>query len=197
MSVIFHARYLLLLAFAKVKPFSFIKSIDVWSTKCRQIINRYGANVSPCITYMTMSKKSVSSSSEQTFTFVFLYSIILAVMVSLGPGGNISQSSSCMDIYHPSQKPSKLDKQEMWDTAVKVRTNSSVMYSCGPPHMDEQGYGNQLEPIYNSSVLSCSMEDLLRVMDDRDEWQESVREIHASSTPWWWWYTYAYIYMIK
>ena len=27
------------------------------------------------------------------------------------------------------------------------------MYSCGPLHMDEQELGDQLEPIYNSSVL--------------------------------------------
>ena len=30
----------------------------------------------------------------------------------------------------------------------------------------------------------------LEAMDDRDEWQERVREIHASSmTSWWWWVT--------
>ena len=28
----------------------------------------------------------------------------------------------------------------------------------------------------------CSIEDLPEVMDDRDEWQEKVREIHADST---------------
>ena len=33
----------------------------------------------------------------------------------------------------------------------------------------------------------CSMEDLPRAMDDRDEWWERVREICASGTPWWWW----------
>ena len=44
----------------------------------RLIINRYGANVSPCWTPTTMSKLSVSQSSEWTFTFVYLYSIIIA-----------------------------------------------------------------------------------------------------------------------
>ena len=34
----------------------------------------------------------------------------------------------------------------------------------------------------------CCMEDLLRVIDYRDEWQERVREICARDTPWWWWW---------
>ena len=33
-----------------------------------------------------------------------------------------------------------------------------------------------------------SLEDLLGAMDDRDGWQERVREVHAgSATSWWWW----------
>ena len=38
-----------------------------------------------------------------------------------------------------------------------------------------------------STDTRCSVEDLLGVMDDRDERQEGVRKICASSTPWWWW----------
>ena len=30
----------------------------------------------------------------------------------------------------------------------------------------------------------CSLEDLLGAMDDKDEWQEKVREIHVHSTTW-------------
>ena len=45
--------YLLLLYFASLKPFLFIKSIDVSSTKSWQMINRYGANESPCTRYDT------------------------------------------------------------------------------------------------------------------------------------------------
>ena len=37
----------------------------------------------------------------------------------------------------------------------------------------------------------CSMENLPRPMDDRDEWQERVRETRASDTPW-----YIYIYSL-
>ena len=35
----------------------------------------------------------------------------------------------------------------------------------------------------------CSLEDLPQAMNDRDGWQERVREIRASSMLWWsWWY---------
>ena len=33
-------------------------------------------------------------------------------------------NNSCTATYLPSLKPSKLDKQDMWDTAEEVRTNS-------------------------------------------------------------------------
>ena len=40
------------------------------------------------------------------------------------PGGNIPQNNSCMATNHPSRKPSKLDEQDMWDTAGELRTNT-------------------------------------------------------------------------
>ena len=40
-----------------VKLFSFIRFIDVRNTLSMQILNRYGANVFPCKTPTTMSKK--------------------------------------------------------------------------------------------------------------------------------------------
>ena len=55
-SVIVCARHLLLLSFASLKPLYFIISIDVLSPLSRKMINRYGANVSPCSTHATMSK---------------------------------------------------------------------------------------------------------------------------------------------
>ena len=36
----------------------------------------------------------------------------------------------------------------------------------------------------------CSSEDLLKAMDDREMWRETVRNIHADSTTWWWWWWY-------
>ena len=70
MAVIVCAGYRLLLF--SVKPFSFITPIDIQSMHSRQIINRYGTDVFLCRILVTMSKKSVSRSGEQTFTFIFL-----------------------------------------------------------------------------------------------------------------------------
>ena len=33
----------------------------------------------------------------------------------------------------------------------------------------------------------CSPEDLPEAMNDKEEWQERVRDIRASVTTWWWW----------
>ena len=47
--------------------------------------------------------------------------------------------------------------------------------------------------------MGCSPEDLPRAMNDREEWRERVRDIHAGHTTWWWWewwwYIYIYIYI--
>ena len=34
----------------------------------------------------------------------------------------------------------------------------------------------------------CSPEDLLEAMNDREKWQERVKDIRASSPTWWWWW---------
>ena len=34
----------------------------------------------------------------------------------------------------------------------------------------------------------CCPEDQPRVMNDREEWGERVRDIRATSTTWWWWW---------
>ena len=38
----------------------------------------------------------------------------------------------------------------------------------------------------------CCPEDLPEAMNDREKWQERVRDIHATSTTWWWWWWYIY-----
>ena len=68
--VIVSVRYCLLLIFLSVKPFPFIRSIDVCSMLSRQIINIYDANVFPCKTLATMSRKLVSPWGEWTISFV-------------------------------------------------------------------------------------------------------------------------------
>ena len=50
----------------------------------------------------------------------------------------------------PSRKLSKLDEPDTQDTAGEARTNSSVMYSYGPPHMAKQKQDDQLEHTYSS-----------------------------------------------
>ena len=61
-------------------------------------------------------------------------------------------SSSYTTTYHHHEGLSKLDEPDTQDTAEEVGTNSWVMYSCGPLHMDEQRQDVQLEPTYSSSV---------------------------------------------
>ena len=34
----------------------------------------------------------------------------------------------------------------------------------------------------------CCPEDLPRAMNNREEWQERVRDIRATSATWWWWW---------
>ena len=38
----------------------------------------------------------------------------------------------------------------------------------------------------------CCPEDLPRAMNDREEWQERVRDIRATNAIWWWWHTLYY-----
>ena len=63
------------------------------------------------------------------------------------------QSSSCTATNHQSQKLSKLDEPDMRDTVGEVGTNSWMMYSGGPLHMDEPRQDIQFKPTYSSSVL--------------------------------------------
>ena len=39
----------------------------------------------------------------------------------------------------------------------------------------------------------CSPEDLLEAMNDREKWQERVRDIRASGRTWWWWWWLRFI----
>ena len=61
----------LLTFFFSLKPSPFISSIYIRGTLSWQIINKYGANVSPCNTPATMSKKSVSPSDERNIALCF------------------------------------------------------------------------------------------------------------------------------
>ena len=69
-----------------------------------------------------------------------------------GPGGNTPQGTNYTATCLPSRKLYKLDEPGMQDTAGEAKTNSSVMYSYGPPHMAKQKQDDQLEHTYSSYV---------------------------------------------
>ena len=83
-SNIFGNKYHLSLTVFNVKPFSFMRSMDVWSSLSSQSINECNGNVSPFKTLATMSKKHMSPSGEWTITFVFLQGTIIEIRISLG-----------------------------------------------------------------------------------------------------------------
>ena len=68
----------------------------------------------------------------------------------------------------------------------------------GPPDMAEQKQDDQLEHIYSSYVRiwDIALKNLPEAMNDREKWQERVRDIHASGMTWWWWW-YIIIIIIK
>ena len=68
------------------------------------------------------------------------------------PGGNNPQGTNCTATCLLSRKLSKLDEPDTQDTAGEAGTNSSVMYSDGPPHMAKQKQDDQLEHIYTNYV---------------------------------------------
>ena len=70
-------------------------------------------------------------------------------------------------------------------TAGGVRTNSEVTFSNRHAG-DSWPIRTYQQQLYMDT--KCSLEDLLEVMDDSDEWQERVWEIRSSSTSWWWWW---------
>ena len=102
------------------------------------------------------------------------------------PGSNTPQDTSCTATCLPSRKLYELDEPDTQDTAGEARTNSSVMYSYGPSHMAKQKQDDLLKHTYSSYVRI--REDLPKTINDRERWQERVRDICASGTTWWWWW---------
>ena len=68
------------------------------------------------------------------------------------PGVNTPQDTNYTATCLPSLKLYKLDEPDTQDTAGEARTNSSVMYSYGPPHMAKKEQDDQLEHTYSSYV---------------------------------------------
>ena len=64
------------------------------------------------------------------------------------PPQDTNYTATCL----PSQKLYKLDEPDTQDTAGEARTNSSVMYSYGPPHKAKKKQDDQLEHTYSCYV---------------------------------------------
>ena len=82
------------------------------------------------------------------------------------PGGNIPQNSCCTATYNLSRNPSKLNEQDMWDSAGEVRTNSYAIYSCETLCKNEQGRLARTYLWQLCTDTGCSTEDLPESMDD-------------------------------
>ena len=65
----------------------------------------------------------------------------------------------------------------MRDITGEVSTNSQLMFSYGPLHMDISVLADQQRLMYISADTGCSLNDQPGVMDDRDRWckRESVQ----------------------
>ena len=105
------------------------------------------------------------------------------------PGGSTPQSSICMATCHQSQKLSKLDEPDMWDTAGEVGMNSSDILLWTPSHRRAKaGWPARTYIQQLWADMGCR---LLGVMDDRERWRERVREICVGGAiRWWWWLRY-------
>ncbi len=94
------------------------------------------------------------------------------------PGDNTPRDTNYTATCLPSRKLYRLDEPDTPDTAGEARASSNVAFSNRPLYTNAQVLKNQLELIYNSSLrIQCSLEDQPEAMDDRDGWQERVREI--------------------
>ena len=73
----------------------------------------------------------------------------------------------------------------MWDTAGDRRKDSLALFAYGTPLHGHASVGRENELTYNTSIRTS---DLQEVIDDKEEWEEWVREISTgSATSWWWW----------
>ena len=104
------------------------------------------------------------------------------------PGGNTPQGTNYTATCLPSRKLYKLDEPDTQDTPVEARTNSSVMYSYGSPHMAKQKQDDQLEHKYSSYVRIRDVAQKTcqkRWMIGRNG--KKTMDMRASAATWWWW----------
>ena len=103
-------------------------------------------------------------------------------MKCLSPGGNTPQDTNYTDTCLPSRKLYKLDEPGTQDNAGEARTNSSVIYFYGPPTYGQAGRPTRTYIQQLCEDTGCNPEDLPKAMNDREKWQERVRDIRAGGT---------------
>ena len=100
------------------------------------------------------------------------------------PGGSTPQDTNYTAACLPSRKLYKLDEPNTQDIAGEAKTNSSVMYPSGPPHMARAKAGRPartyIQQLYEDT--GCNHEDLPKAMNDREESRERIRDIRAGGT---------------
>ena len=108
-------------------------------------------------------------------------------MLWTNPGSSTLQNSDYMDTYLPSHKPSnenKLDSEYCWWSKSQLISNILLWT---PTH----GHTSTDWPADNYILrlcvgTGCRLEDLPRVIEDRDGLWEKVKGIHAVLLLWWW-----------
>ena len=94
------------------------------------------------------------------------------------PGGNTPQSSSCTDTYHPSQKLSVRQTRHAghcWRSRDEII--SDVLLWIPSYGRAKAGWATRTYIQQLCEDMGCSPEDLPKVMNDREGWQERVRDI--------------------
>ena len=100
------------------------------------------------------------------------------------------QNSNCTPIYYSSWKTIKV-----WQTRhmghcwrSKDKLISDVLLWTPSHGWAKVGWPARTYIQQLCADTGCSLEELLGAMDNRDRWQERVRENCADSATWWWWW---------
>ena len=105
------------------------------------------------------------------------------------PGGSISQRSSCTATKQSFTKTIQVrwtrHARHCWRSRDEL---ISDILQWTPSH--ERAKAGRPARTYiqqDCADTGCSFEDLPEAMDDREGWQEIIRETHAGNARWWWW----------
>ena len=109
------------------------------------------------------------------------------------PGWNIPQSNFCTATYLPSFENIQIRRTGHAGHCWRSKDEHISDVLLWTPSHGQANLGRPDRTYYLCMDTELSLEDLPEVMDNRDVWQERVREIRASRTTWWWWWWWWYI----